>query len=426
MRAWRAVEVTRLPGKGGPVVVFDSVTKQRMAVGPATGTARLYACGITPYDATHLGHAFTYVSIDLLHRVWLDAGLEVGYAQNITDVDDPLLERAAATGVDWRELATAQIDLFRSDMEALRVLPPGSYRGVVESMGEVTALITELIRRGAVYQVAGEHPDWYFSVESDPAFLAGRDLAVDLPVFAERGGDPDRPGKRHKLDPLVWRAERPGEPSWDSPVNATGSATSEGRGRPGWHVECAAIALKALGADFDVQAGGSDLAFPHHPMCAAQAEQVTGQPFAKAYLHTGMVGLDGEKMSKSKGNLIFVHKLIAAGSDPMAIRLLLLDHHYRSDWEYSADALAAAAQRLERWRNAVVNAGSTAAVHGSPTAVQRAAQLVEDIRTALADDLDAPTALAAVDEWAEAANGDPKAAALAGRAVDALLGVHLG
>jgi L-cysteine:1D-myo-inositol 2-amino-2-deoxy-alpha-D-glucopyranoside ligase len=426
MRAWRAVEVTKLPGKGGPAVVFDSVTRKRLTVGPATGTARLYACGITPYDATHLGHAFTYLSIDLLHRVWLDAGLAVSYAQNITDVDDPLLERAAATGVDWRELATAQIDLFRSDMETLRVLPPGVYRGVVESMDDVTALIADLIGRGAVYQVAGEYPDWYFSVESDPAFLASRDLAVDLPIFAERGGDPDRPGKRHRLDPLVWRAERPGEPSWAAPVNAAAPATGGDRGRPGWHVECAAIALKALGADFDVQAGGSDLAFPHHPMCAAQAEQVTGLPFAKAYLHTGMVGLDGEKMSKSKGNLIFVHKLLAAGSDPMAIRLLLLDHHYRSDWEYNADGLNKATRRLQRWRDTVSGAGNAAAVPGSTQAGQRASRLVAELRTALADDLDAPAALVAVDEWVRQADGDQQAAALVSQAVDALLGVHLG
>jgi L-cysteine:1D-myo-inositol 2-amino-2-deoxy-alpha-D-glucopyranoside ligase len=411
------------------VVVFDSVTRRRVRVGPDIGKAKLYACGITPYDATHLGHAFTYVSIDLLHRVWLDAKLDVDYAQNITDVDDPLLERAAATGVEWRELAASQIKLFRSDMEALRVVPPGVYRGVVESMDDVVALVAELAQRGAVYQVGDGCPDWYFSVESAPEFLAGRDLESDLATFAERGGDPDRPGKRHPLDPLVWRAERPGEPSWAAPVSAAIPAPPDSRGRPGWHVECAAIALKALGADFDVQAGGKDLAFPHHPMCAAQATQLTGQRFAKAYLHVGMVGLDGEKMSKSRGNLIFVHKLLAGGADPMAVRLLLLDHHYRSDWEYTADELPRAALRLERWRSAARVAGNAASATGQfdPSAgIRYAGELLNGVRTALADDLDAPTALAAVDRWAKKPGTNPAATALAVRVVDALLGINLG
>ncbi len=235
MQSWRFVEVPAIPGKGKQVSLWDSVTQQRV-LGPESGQARLYACGITPYDATHLGHAFTYVCIDILHRAWLDAGLSVHYAQNITDVDDPLLERANATGVDWHELATSQIDLFRSDMEALRVLPPQTYCGVVESMDDVVALIARLIADGSVYQLSGEFPDWYFSVESAPGFLAGRDLENDIQAFAERGGDPKRPGKRHPLDPLVWRAERVGEPSWDP-------GAPLGRGRPGWHVECTAIAL---------------------------------------------------------------------------------------------------------------------------------------------------------------------------------------
>jgi L-cysteine:1D-myo-inositol 2-amino-2-deoxy-alpha-D-glucopyranoside ligase len=374
-----------------------------MTVGPESGTARIYACGITPYDATHLGHAFTYVAIDLLQRVWLDAGVQVRYAQNITDVDDPLLERANATGADWRALATSQIDLFRSDMDALRVLPPADYRGVVESMDDVTELIGRLIEAGAGYRLDDGTGDWYFSVDTVPDALVNEATQEKLEVFAERGGDPGRPGKRHQLDPMIWRGERPGEPVWRPKAPL-------GPGRPGWHVECTAIALDALGECFDVQAGGLDLAFPHHPMCAAQAEVLTGQPFAAAYLHVGMVGLDGEKMSKSLGNLVFVHKLVADGVDPMAVRLLLLSHHYRSNWEYTDAELAIAVDRLERWRVAAAGAADS-----DPGAV------IAGIRQALADDLNAPAALAVIDAWAS--GPQPPAGVI--EAIDALLGVRL-
>ena len=405
MRSWPAPETPAVPGAGPRPVLFDAVTRTRLAVGPSAGNARLYACGITPYDATHLGHAFTYVSVDLLNRAWRDAGLAVEYAQNVTDVDDPLLERAADTGVDWRALADRQVDLFRADMTTLRVLPPGAYRGVVESLGLVIGRIEALVAAGAAYRLDDpRYPDWYYSVAADASFSFAHGSAEDLRVFAERGGDPDRPGKRHPLDPLLWRMARPGEPAWDAPL---------GRGRPGWHIECAAIALDALGACFDVQAGGADLAFPHHAMSASQGLVLTGAPFASAYLHVGMVGLDGEKMSKSLGNLVFVHRLIADGADPMAVRLVLLARHYRADWEYRPELLGRAATRLAAWRAAVVRPGAPAA----PT--------VAAIRAALADDLDAPTALAAVDEWAGRGGTDPAAGPEVVRAVDALLGVAL-
>jgi L-cysteine:1D-myo-inositol 2-amino-2-deoxy-alpha-D-glucopyranoside ligase len=290
MRAWMTNDPPHLPGRGGGrVLVHDTLSGQLQPAGPAEGTARLYACGITPYDATHLGHAATYVAVDLLNRAWLDAGLEVRYAQNITDVDDPLLDRAAATGVDWTDLAERQIELYRTDMAALRVLPPEPFTGVVESLDLVTSLISVLHAEQAVYQVPDpEYPDWYFSITKASNLMDGTGISMleADQVFAERGGDPERPGKRHRLDCLVWRQERPGEPAWDSWL---------GRGRPGWHIECTAIALDALGSDFDVQAGGSDLSFPHHPMCAAEARVATGHRFAKVFLHTGMVALVREQ-----------------------------------------------------------------------------------------------------------------------------------
>ncbi|SJN30380.1 L-cysteine:1D-myo-inosityl 2-amino-2-deoxy-alpha-D-glucopyranoside ligase MshC [Luteococcus japonicus LSP_Lj1] len=383
-----------------------------MEAGPEQGTARLYVCGITPYDATHLGHANTYVTFDLLNRVWRDLGLQVRYAQNVTDVDDPLLERAAATGQDWTELAQDQTQLFRTDMEALRVLPPDAYVGAVESIPQVVALLESMKDSATLYQVDDpDYPDWYFRCEMAPGFgqVGNLDEQQMVTRFTEMGGDPQRPGKHHPLDCLVWRMERPGEPAWES---------SLGRGRPGWHIECTAIALDALGKHFDVQGGGSDLAFPHHEMCAAEGSVATGEPFAQVYLHSGMVALDGEKMSKSKGNLELVSRLRAQGHDPMAIRLALLGHHYRSNWEWTAEDLATAEQRLAIWREAV---GLDAALDARP--------VIEQARTALRTDMDAPAALAAIDAWAQASlaldGDDHEAPGHIAAFADAVLGIAL-
>jgi len=406
MQAWAHPDVPSLPRSPGRPRVFDTRSGRLVPVGPEEGTARLYVCGITPYDATHLGHANTYVTFDLLVRAWLDAGLAVEYAQNVTDVDDPLLERATATGVDWVDLAASQIELFRTDMTALRVVPPQHYLGVVESMTEIVAAVDRLRARGDAYAVADpEHPDWYFA-GNHTGEVSGLSADEAVPVFAERGGDPDRPGKRDPLDSLLWRLARPGEPSWPAPM---------GRGRPGWHVECAVIARAALGDTLDVQGGGSDLVYPHHEHSAAQARALSGQEFARAYVHAGMVGYQGEKMSKSLGNLVLVSHLRAAGHDPMAVRLVLLAHHYRADWEYTVADLAAAEARLTAWRGAVRRPAGPAA-----------SATVEALRAALRNDLDAPGALAAVDAWAAADGDDPAAPAAVAAAVDALLGVRLG
>ncbi|MBD8606310.1 cysteine--1-D-myo-inosityl 2-amino-2-deoxy-alpha-D-glucopyranoside ligase [Aeromicrobium sp. CFBP 8757] len=408
MRSWSSPEVPSLSdlglGEGPALSVHDTSSGAARAVDPLD-TARLYVCGITPYDATHMGHAATYLTFDLMQRVWRDRGLDVTYTQNVTDVDDPLLERATATGVDWVELAERETQLFREDMTALRVIPPAHYVGAVESIDLVVDLVGRLREAGAVYAV---DDDLYFDVHADPGFglVSGFDEQTMLRIFPERGGDPDRPGKKHPLDCLLWQAERPGEPAWD---------TALGRGRPGWHIECAAIALHHLGTAFDVQGGGSDLVFPHHEMSASEATVATNEPFAGAYVHAGMVGYEGEKMSKSKGNLVLVSRLRAAGHDPMAVRLALLAHHYRSDWEWFADEIDRAEARLARWRSAVAR---TVAPSGDA--------LVARIRAALADDLDAPTALAAVDAWAsDDAGEDPQAGRTARSAIDALLGVLL-
>lgn len=412
MQAWQSPTVPSLPRPedAGLIRVHDTSTGGLVTVGPHDGTARLYVCGITPYDATHMGHANTYVSFDLLNRVWRDRRMAVHYVQNVTDVDDPLLERADATGVDWHELALEQTALFRTDMTALRVLSPDDYIGAVESIPVVTELL-EMFGPETVYQLDTEPRDWYFAVHSDPDFgsVAGLDEETALAVFAERGGDPDRPGKRHPLDCLVWQLARDGEPAWDSPF---------GRGRPGWHIECAAIAEHYLGPTFDVQGGGSDLAFPHHEMSASEAAVATGKPFADAFVHAGMVGLNGAKMSKSKGNLVLVSRLQAEGTDPMAIRLALLTNHYRTNWSWTDQLLAEAETRFDVWNQAV----------RLPAALP-ADQVVAEVRAALANDLDAPRALSAIDTWAAASlsiDGDDAAAPQVVAVLsDALLGVRL-
>jgi L-cysteine:1D-myo-inositol 2-amino-2-deoxy-alpha-D-glucopyranoside ligase len=396
--------------------LFDTASRSVHEV-EVDDVAGMYVCGITPYDATHLGHAATYVTFDLVNRVLRDGGHPVVYVQNVTDVDDPLLERAERDGVDWRDLAAEQTALFRDDMAALRVVPPEHYHGVVDSIPRIVESVVTLLRAGAAYRIAvpdGAGNDVYLDVTRAPGFGRVSNWSRDemTTVFADRGGDPDRPGKRDQLDPLLWRAAREGEPCW-----AGGEVL--GRGRPGWHIECTTIAVSCLDMGFAIQGGGSDLVFPHHEMSAAQACALTGQsPFAKHYVHQAMVGLGGEKMSKSRGNLVLVSTLRADGEDPSAIRLALLPHHYRADWEWFEADLVAARHRLQRWRDAV-------AAPAGPSALP----LLVQVRTALADDLDTATALAAVDEWADQAGGgvgdDAAAPALVKAMVDALLGVEL-
>jgi L-cysteine:1D-myo-inositol 2-amino-2-deoxy-alpha-D-glucopyranoside ligase len=406
MDPWMPHDVPRLPGRGPALALYDTARQAVLPTGPAT----MYVCGITPYDATHLGHAATMITFDLVNRMWRDAGEDVRYVQNVTDIDDPLLERAARDGEDWIVLGMRETALFREDMEALRIVPPRHYVGAVESIPAIAAAVARLVDAGAGYRV---DTDVYFSVATAPGFGSEShyDRETMLRLAAERGGDPDRPGKRDPLDPLLWRGARDGEPAWDGgPL---------GPGRPGWHVECAVIALGLLGDTIGVQGGGNDLIFPHHECSAAHAEVLTGvAPFAGHYVHAGMIGLAGEKMSKSRGNLVFVSRLRADGVDPMALRLALIADHYRSDRQWTDDVLKAAEQRLGRWREAV-------AAGRGPTG----AALVDDLRARLAADLDTPAALATVDAWAEAAlagtGTDTEAPALVAQAVDALLGVRL-
>ena len=408
MESWSVPSPAVLEGEGPPLRLHDTSTGEvrPLAAGP---TATMYVCGITPYDAAHVGHAFAYVTYDLVRRVLLDGGHEVSYTQNVTDVDEPLFERAAETADDWEALGTRETEQFRHDMAALAVLPPTHFVGAVEAMPHIVEMIGLLRDNGTTYDVDG---DTYFSVASAPHFGTVGNLPVDemVRLSAERGGDPQRSGKKDPLDPVLWLAERPGEPSWDSPW---------GRGRPGWHVECSAIARTTLGDTLDLHGGGTDLIFPHHEMSAAEASAALGVwPFVRHWTHNAMVGLNGEKMSKSKGNLVFVRHL-RLDNDPMAIRLALLNHHYGTAWEWFHAEIVEAGARLERWRLA-------ARASSGPDA----RPVVEAVRRHLADDLNAPAALAAVDRWATETlrNGgrDPEAPRLVATVADALLGVRLG
>lgn len=348
-------------------------------------TYRMYVCGITPYDATHLGHAATYLTFDLINRYLRATGSTVLYVQNITDIDDPLLERAARDNVNWEDLALSQIDLFRADMMNLRVLAPDHYIGAVESIDLVSQAVTSLQAAGAIYTIEN---DLFFKNYSSPDFgsLSHLDKEQMKEIFSQRGGNPTLPGKIDPLDCLVWMAKRDDEPGWPS---------VHGVGRPGWHIECTAIALKYLEpvnsqhTCIDIQGGGSDLIFPHHEMCASQAQVLTGKDLAAMYVHTAMIGLDGEKMSKSKGNLVFVSKLIQSGADPMAIRFALMSQHYRIDRMWTDELLTQATARLGNIRTAL-----------SAPVVAPTDSVIEKLIHALSDDLDTPTALSVLDRWA--------------------------
>ena len=408
MQSWNAPEIPELDGSTPPLRLYDTARQEIRPLAPGP-VVSMYVCGITPYDATHLGHAATYLAYDTLQRVLRDGGQTVRFVQNVTDIDEPLLERAQRDGMDWTTLAERETALFREDMTALRVIPPTAYVGAVESIPRVVSLVERLLDNGSAYRV---DDDIYFSIGATTRFGEISHLSHDemVTIAAERGGDPDRPGKKDPIDPVLWRAQREGEPSWESSI---------GPGRPGWHIECAAIALTELGDTIDIQGGGTDLVFPHHELGTAQAEAATGKwPFARFFVHTGLVALHGEKMSKSKGNLVFVSALRREGVDPAAIRLALLAHHYRVDWEWFPSDLEGAQRRLASWRAAVILA------NGPDTAL-----VVDEVRAALADDLDVPAAIAAIDRWAERAvkrgGNSPHASATITTLVDTLLGIAL-
>ena len=376
---------------------------------------KMYVCGITPYDATHLGHAATYLTFDLINRYLRLSGQTVEFVENITDIDDPLFERAKRDNQSWSELGNSQIALFESDMTSLRILPPKNYVSVTEAMPSIISAIELLVRKGYTYELSG---NIYFRIAP---YLAELPVNPDEAqrIFAERGGDPQRPGKENALDPILWIANKEGEPGWESQM---------GFGRPGWHIECSVIALEnLLGKDYleedfefrktiALQGGGSDLIFPHHFMSSALAKALTQSDFADAYLHTAMVGLDGEKMSKSKGNLVFVSKLLSEGVDPMVLRHALLSEKYDEDRMWRSQTLERSELRVSKVRSALSR------IECAPTD-----EVISSISQSVANDLDTPTALKLLDDWALASfNGEiGGSVGELSRFIDAALGLAL-
>ncbi len=379
MISWPQIHQPDIEVKLKPLILNDS--KQGMVQVRNSRFFSMYVCGITPYDATHLGHAATYIAFDLINRYLKLEHTSVHFVENITDIDDPLFERASRDSIDWKTLAQSQISLFTEDMCALKILPPDDFVRVTDSINLVIEFIKMLQRKGYVYEISG---DFYFA---SSVFLS--DLPIPqgeaVEIFAQRGGDPTREGKDHPLDPILWLKNKDQEPGWESPF---------GFGRPGWHVECTAIALDYLDRNeedyvIDLQGGGNDLLFPHHFMSAQLVKAATGRDFAKFYIHTGLVGYKGEKMSKSKGNLEFVSRLIKQGVDPVVIRWALIRNHYQSYREWNVGLLQNSVSEVDLIRKALAK-----------SEVCPVDELIEEIISALSNNLQTQVVTDLIIAWA--------------------------
>ena len=371
-------------------------------VGPVV---RMYVCGITPYDSTHVGHAATMLTYDLLIRRLEELGHDVRMVRNVTDVDDSILPKARELGVPYLELAEAEMARFHSDMEALEMRPPAAEPRATESIDLIIELVGQLLESGNAYLT---HGTAYFDVSTAPGFGSVSHYTPDqmLRLARARGGNPDDPHRREPLDFVLWQPSLADEPAWRAPF---------GVGRPGWHAECSAMAMRAHGPTLDLHGGGTDLIFPHHECEVAQSEAITGEPYVKHWMHSAMVAYEGEKMSKSLGNLVFVSDLLKV-ADPRAIRLTLMRHHYRAGFEYHDTDLEE----------------GTALLHRLLTAAQRPTGVdprpwADRVRAALDDDLDAPRAVEALDDLASAilSGGDDPSAPETLRELGNLLGVDL-
>ncbi|CAB4531294.1 unannotated protein [freshwater metagenome] len=362
------------------MLLYDTARQQIVPFDPPDHIVTMYTCGITPYDSTHLGHAATYLTYDVLQRRLRDLGHETRCVRNITDVDDSILPKAKELGVHYLDLAASELARFDADMERLEMLPSWSEPRATSAIPDIRGFIGMVLDQGFAYQAGGAV---YFEVSKFPKFGQISHLSREemLLLAQERGGNPDDPHKRDPLDFVLWQPSLPDEPSWDS---------LWGPGRPGWHIECSALCLRELGTSIDLHGGGSDLIFPHHECEAAQSEAATGEPLVRHWMHQAMVRMDGEKMSKSLGNLVFVSDLSLTW-DPRAIRLACLGHHYRTSWEWQASLMTEATERLLAW----VAAGSATA--NSSDASADSLLVLEQVRLALDSDLDTPAALSAID-----------------------------
>ncbi len=371
------------------MMLWDTAKGAKIAFEPGA-VVKIYTCGITPYDSAHVGHGATFLAYDVLQRRLRDRGHMTRCVRNVTDVDDDILRRSRELGVHYLDLAAEEMARFDADMAALELLPAWREPRATSAIPDILGFVGAAVDKGFAYTAGGAV---YFSVGRFDRFgqVSHLDREQMLVLAAERGGNPDDPLKRDPLDFVLWQPSLPGEPTWES---------RWGPGRPGWHVECSALALRELGTTVDLHGGGTDLVFPHHDCELAQSEAVTGELFVRHWMHVGMVRLDGEKMSKSLGNLVFIHDLLKEW-EPAAVRLAILAHHYRTSWDFGMDLLGTAARRLSVWRRAGDGPGA-----------------LGEVRQALDDDLDTVSALAAIDQAAAAGLGVSEAAML--------LGVRLG
>jgi L-cysteine:1D-myo-inositol 2-amino-2-deoxy-alpha-D-glucopyranoside ligase len=365
--------------------LYDTARREVVPFEPGP-VVLMYTCGITPYDASHLGHAATYLTYDVLQRRLRDLGHETRCVRNLTDVDDDILRKARELGVHYLDLAAAETARFQADVEALGLLPAWSEPRATSAIADIRGFIGMVLDRGHAYEAGGAV---YFDISSFDRFGQVSHLSREemLLLAAERGGNPDDPNKRDPLDFVLWQPSAEDEPAWDS---------LWGPGRPGWHIECSALALRELGTTIDLHGGGSDLIYPHHECEAAQSEAATGERFVRHWMHQAMVRMVGEKMSKSLGNLVFVSDLLKTW-DGRVIRLGVQAHHYRDSWSWHDGIMPTAAERLTAWQEA-----------GDGEAA------LDEVRAALDEDLDTPGALSAVDEAAAAGHGVSAAAALLG------------
>ena len=364
--------------------LYNEVSRQLEEFRPLRDPVTIYVCGITPYDTTHLGHAFTYLSFDVLIRYWEYLGHTVRYVQNVTDIDDDIIRKGKEVGEDWLALGNRWTRHFIEDLRALNVRPPDVFPRATEVIPQMFPAIQTLIDRGHAYVVGG---NVYYEVSTAPDFgrVSGLSPEQWLPVANERGNFPDDPHKRHPLDFVLWQAQKPGEPAWRSPW---------GVGRPGWHIECTTMAQEYLGEVIDVHGGGGDLAFPHHECETAQTRGVTGQKeFARFWLHTAMVRYQGEKMSKSLGNLIWARDLLREHSAD-AVRLLVNAHPYYETWEYDAAELGPADDLAARLLRA-------ATAQGGKVRALDASSVVSAFEAALDDNLNTREALSALGKLAD-------------------------
>jgi cysteinyl-tRNA synthetase len=391
--------------------IYNTMTRRKEELVPITpGEIKMYSCGVTVYDLSHVGHARMLMVFDAIARYLRFAGYRVTFVRNFTDIDDKIIRRAAQDGVAARKVSERNIAAFHEDMTALGVLPPEAEPRATEHVPEMIALVQRLIASGYAYVVDG---DVYFAVRSFPAYgkLSGKNLD-ELQAGARVEID-DR--KRDPRDFALWKAAKPGEPAWDSPW---------GSGRPGWHIECSAMSVHYLGESFDIHGGGEDLIFPHHECEIAQTEADTGKPFARYWLHNGMVNMGREKMSKSLGNTLSIRDLMTR-HDPAALRLFLLGTHYRSPLEWSEARVEDSARALERlWRpidDAAKYAGSEP---GGSSARQPLAQEFLPFRQrfidAMDDDFNTPEALAALHDFSRALRSEAVGAKAAARGADEL------